>query len=342
MAIQTVTGVISENALGVTLAHDHTLIDLRALVEEPSANKDVFYQKLALSNRYHVYNDPYTILDNAVLNDVAVAIKELQLYKEAGGNSLIDVTLDEIGRDPLKLKEISEKSGINIIMGCGHYIDAALPERVRSATVEALAQEMIDDLTIGVCGTDIKAGVIGEIGTSAVITPSEKKVLKAAGIAGATTKKAIHVHTALYQENGFEVIETLTKENVLPEKIAINHIDVKLREEYLLKLLDKGVFVEFDNFGKEFYISKRNGGLLTDRFAYDLERAELIAKLVNKGYLKQILITNDICLKSMLCEYGGNGYAHILKTVKDMLLDSGLTEKQFQTLVVDNVAEFLK
>lgn len=81
---------------------------------------------------------------------------------------------------------------------------------------------------------------------------------------------------------------------------------------------------------------------MSERFAYDLERARLLVKLVEKGYLKQILITNDICLKSMLCAYGGNGYGHILRTVKDMLLDYGLSEKQFKTLIEDNVAEFLK
>lgn len=342
MAIQTVCGEISEKELGSTLAHEHLLIDLRPLVDEPQTGKDVFYQKLSLSNRYRLYNDPYTLYDNAVLDSVDVAIKEMKLFKEAGGESIIDVTLDDIARDPLKLKRISEESGVNIVMGCGHYVNDSLSERVHAATEQELAEEMIKDITVGVRDTGIKAGVIGEIGTSAVIMPTERKMLVAAGIAAAETKKAIHVHTALYQENGFDVIKTLKKQNVAVDKIAIDHIDVKLRENYILKLLDMGAYVEFDNFGKEFYISPRDGGLLTDRFAYDLERAQVIKNLVNKGYLKQILITNDICLKSMLCEYGGNGYGHIFKTVKNMLLDCGLSESQFRTLVVDNVAEFLK
>lgn len=342
MAIQTVTGEIDERELGVTLAHDHVLINLQPVVDEPKTNKDVFYQKLTLSNRYLVYNDPYTLYDNALVDEVDVAIKELKLYKQAGGNSIVDVTLDEIGRDPLKLKYISQQSGVNIVMGCGHYINAALSEKVHNATTEELAEEMISDITVGVRGTGIKTGVIGEIGTSADITPTERKVLVAAGIASAETNKAVQVHTALFRENGFEVVDILKKQNVKPSKISINHVDVKLREDYLLKLLDLGVYVEFDNFGKEFYISPRGGGLLTERFAYDLERAQLLVKLIDKGYLKQLLITNDICLKSMLCEYGGNGYGHILKTVKDMLFDCGLTEQQFQTLVVDNVAEFLR
>jgi phosphotriesterase-related protein len=342
MAIQTVCGEIPVEKLGVTLAHEHLLIDLRALVDEPQTDKDVFYEKLRLDNRYQVYNDPYKIKDNAVIDNFEIAVRELEIFKAAGGDTVVDVTLDEIGRDPMALKALSERTGVQIVMGCGRYIDGALNEKLRSMTEKELAEEMIKDVTVGARGTGVKAGVIGEIGTSAVITPTERKNLTAAGIAAAETGKAIHVHTALYQDNGIEVVETLKKQNVPAEKIAIDHVDVLLREDYLLKLLDMGARVEFDNFGKEFYISPRSGGLLTSRFAYDLERAQLIAKLVKKGYLSQILITNDICLKSMLCAYGGNGYAHTLKTVKDMLLDEGLSEAQFQTLVVDNVAEFLK
>lgn len=260
MAIQTVCGEISEKQLGTTLAHEHILIDLRPVVEEPKTGKDVFYEKLTMGNRYRVYNDPYTLYDNALMDDEEIAIQEMKLYKQAGGNTIVDVTLDEIGRDPWKLQRISKQSGVQIIMGCGHYVDGALPAKVHNATVEELAEEMIKDVNEGVRDTGIKAGVIGEIGTSAVITPTERKMLAAAGIAAAETRKGVHVHTALYQENGFDVIDTLQKQNVSTDKIAINHIDVKLREDYILRLLDMGVYAEFDNFGKEFYISRKGNG----------------------------------------------------------------------------------
>jgi phosphotriesterase-related protein len=157
MAIQTVCGEISEKELGATLPHEHLLIDLRSLVDEPKTGKDIFYQKLSLNNRYRVYNDPYTLYDNAVIDELEVAVQEMKLYKEAGGNSVVDVTLDEIGRDPLKLKYISEQSGVNIVMGCGHYTNASLPASVHNATEKELAKEIINDVTVGVRGTGIKA-----------------------------------------------------------------------------------------------------------------------------------------------------------------------------------------
>ncbi len=341
MAIQTVCGEIKKEELGITLPHEHILWDLRPVMTEPESGLDVYYDKLRMDNRYQCYGDPYTIQDNAFLDDEEIAIKEVELFKKAGGSTIVDVTLDDIARNPLALRRISQKTGVNIVMGSGHYIGASHSKDVETKSERELADEIVRDITVGACGTDVKAGIIGEIGTSANISPNEWKCLRAAGIASRETGKKIHVHTALYQSNGIAVLDELKKLGVSGEMVAIDHIDVWLREDYLYALMDKGAYVEFDNFGKEFYISPRSGGLLTGRFAYDLERAQMIAKLVKRGYLKQILITNDICLKTMFTTWGGNGYAHVLKTVKDMLLDEGLSEEQYKILTVDNCADLL-
>ena len=194
---------------------------------------------------------------------------------------------------------------------------------------------MRKDILEGIGETDIKAGIIGEIGTSAQMSEDEKKVLKAAGIVSSETKKAVHVHTDLYTENGFEVIDILTNEGADPKKICIDHIDVLLRPDYIRALLDRGVYVEFDNFGKEFYVNEER------RFAYDLERIKLLKTLIDEGYEKQILVCNDICLKTMWRKFGGTGYAHILNTVKLMALENGITESQYMSLLTENVKNFI-
>ena len=94
-------------------------------------------------------------------------------------------------------------------------------------------------------------------------------------------------------------------------------------------------FSAVDNFGKEFYVNKER------RFAYDLERVKMIKDIVKKGYENQILITNDICLKTMLSTYGGNGYAHVINPVKKMLIEEGESEKTFEKIMTENVAKFL-
>lgn len=338
--ITTVLGEIDKSELGVTSAHEHMLIDMRMLVDEP-ADSEGFYDRLRLDNRYRIYCDPYAVLDNAVLNEKDVAFEELNAFYEAGGRTIVDVTLDEIGREPKFLKGLSQKSKVHIVMGCGHYVDGALPDKVRAASAEELAAEMITDLTVGACGTDIRAGVIGEIGTGKIPTSDEIKNLTAAAIASVETDAAVHVHTSLYEENGIFVTKHLTGLGVKPNKICIDHVDVKLRTDYIKKLLDFGVYVEFDNFGKEFYLSKRTDGLLTERFAYDLERARLIAELCKEGFASRILLSNDICLKSMLRRYGGQGYAHIITTVAVMLKDCGVSKKDLFAMQCVNAGEFM-
>lgn len=63
--------------------------------------------------------------------------------------------------------------------------------------------------------------------------------------------------------------------------------------------MDAGAYIEFDNCGKEYFMPRRDTGLIRGRFAYDYERAQLIAALVERGYKDRILLSNDICLKSM-------------------------------------------
>ena len=333
--IQTVLGKIKKSQLGVCSPHEHIFIDMRHCVDVKGDEPAVFYEKFSTEKRAEIFSDPYAILDNALLDDFDDALKELQYFKQAGGNTIIDCTLDEIGRNPLKLKELSLLSGVNIIVGCGHYYHKAHYPYVKQASIKQLESEMLKDLNEGINDTQIKAGIIGEIGTSATITDDEKKVLTAAGRVSAQTGKAIHVHTDLYTENGFEVIKILTEQGATPQKICIDHVDVLLRPDYVEKLLNLGVFVEFDNFGKEFYISKNR------RFAYDLERIKLLKRLVDHGFGDKILISNDICLKSMWEKYGGLGYSHILRTVKTMALENGITQKQYKSFFTDNVKNFI-
>ena len=333
--VTTVLGEISKNELGVTSSHEHIFIDMRCCVDITGNEPPCFDDKVSMENRAEVFADPYAILDNALLEGVDDAVSEMEYFKLWGGKTIIDCTPDEIGRDPLALKEVSERSGVTIVLGCGHYYHKAHFPYVKDASVATLADEMRKDILVGIGDTDIKAGVIGEIGTSAVMSPDEKKVLHAAGIVGGETGKAIHVHTDLYTENGFEVVDILTSEGAKPEKICIDHVDVLLRPDYIRALLEKGVYVEFDNFGKEFYVSEKR------RFAYDLERIRLLKTLLDEGYGEKILVCNDICLKTMWKKFGGLGYAHILRTVKDMALHNGITGKQYMSLLTDNVKNFI-
>ncbi len=333
--IETALGKMPIEKLGITSAHEHIFIDMRHCVSQSGNEPDEFFQKIDMKNRGLCFSDPYAVLDNALLDGFDDAIFEVEQFKKAGGETIIDCTLDEIGRNPEALKRISQITGVNIILGCGNYYDVAHPDFVKAESDEQLAARMLRDINEGIGESGIKAGIIGEIGTSAILTDNEKKVLRAAGMVGAETGKAVHVHTDLYTENGFEVINILENEGMNPQKICIDHVDVWLRPKYIFELLQRGVFIEFDNFGKEFYLPEGK------RFAYDGERVALLKEIIDKGYASQVLVSNDICLKTMWRTFGGTGYAHILENVPIICREYGI-EAEYNKMLTENVQAFLK
>jgi phosphotriesterase-related protein len=343
MSVMTVTGKVNADSLGWVLPHEHAFIDLRALVPAPLtvSAKVLAQEKLSLANSGALRRNPYAVLDNAVLDDEAVMQEELLEFKKAGGTTLVDLTLREIGRDPMLLARLSRALDIRIVAGCGYYIKATHPSDMDEKTVESIAEEMLTDIRHGIDGTSIKAGVIGEIGTSEIIWPNERKALIAAAAVQKETGLGLHVHTDLWARNGSEAVRILAGNGADPGKICINHIDVDIRLDYLKELLDQGVYIEFDNFGKEFYADRRHRSVLRGLFARDIDRVRAIKALIDCGYGSRLLVSNDVCLKTCLHRYGGWGYDHVIANIVPMMEDEGITPVQIRTLFCDNPAAFL-
>lgn len=343
MAIQTVNGPIPREKLGIALAHEHIFCDLRSLVSDydEMGRRNLFYENITLENYGHVRRNPYAILDNALLNQEAIQEREVRAWLRAGGDSIVDATTRDFGRDPELLRAISRTTGVNIVMGCGRYVDASLSEAEKARAVVQIAEEMLCDLTSGVGESGIRAGVIGEIGTSKSITPAEYCSLEAAAIAQKETGAGMHIHAALFGDEGLKAARFVLGKGVDPHKICIDHVDVALDWTYIQKLLEMGVWIEFDNFGKEFYVDRRCRNLLEGAFASDVERAKAVARVADVGRLGQLLITNDICLKSLTHTYGGWGYDHIVTNIAPMLEDFGLQRQEVDQLLRKNPADFL-
>jgi phosphotriesterase-related protein len=208
-------------------------------------------------------------------------------------------------------------------------------------TVAEIRDEILTDLMVGMDGTRIKAGVIGEIGTTAEILPGEHKTLLAAAEAQRETGVGVIVHTYPWSQCGLTAVSMLTREGVPPHKISINHVDVEIDVDYCKRLCDTGAFIEFDNFGKEYFIDKRDREFAGGVFARDIERVRAIKALVDAGYLSNLLLACDVCLKTLLHRYGGWGYDHVLAHIALMLLDEGLTELQLDVLLRENPRRFL-
>ncbi len=342
--INTVAGAVEIDSLGTVLPHEHLLINLE---NQYPGKKDVFgidcdRDKVSLENLGYLRRDCYLIRDNLILDDDKCAAEELMYFKRAGGGAIVDVTPCGVGRDAEKLLGISRKTGVDIIMGTALYTYDAIPGHLEKMSVEELSDFFVKELTVGVDNTDIKAGVIGEIGTSTVIHPVEERALRAAAIASEKTGAPILVHTYPWGKMGLEALKIIGEYGIDMKRVCICHVDVKFDEDYIKAIMDTGAWVEFDDFGKEFYIVTKPGEFAGGAFASDVERVRMIDKLCRDGYRDRILVSNDICLKMLLHRFGGYGYDHILSNVFPMMLCEGMKDEDAHAIVKKNPIEFLK
>src|SRR6185295_12280238 len=91
-----------------------------------------------------------------------------------------DVTTIGLGPDPEALRDIARATGLSIIAGAGYYREKCLPADVLDKSIEELADELERWVVEGMYGTDVRAGILGELGTMSPIRPFEERQLQAA------------------------------------------------------------------------------------------------------------------------------------------------------------------
>ena len=300
--IRTVRGDLDPADLGVCYPHEHVLC---------SPPPDVGDRDLEMDSE-------------------AAANQELTWFKQAGGCALVDMTPADYGRNAPGMKRVAEVAGIHIIATTGLHKEQFSARIVKDRSVEELADRFARDVTEGVDGTDIKAGVIKAASSLNTITSNEEKVFRAAARAHQRTGAAISTHTEV-GTLGLEQIHMLISEGVKPERIIIGHVDRKLDWDYHLAMWKTGVTLSYDQISKE-------------KYAPDSQRVEYILRAVREGFGKQIVLGGDLGRKSYWPSYGtggGPGLTYILWRFIPWLRSEGLGEEAIQDLLVHNPARVL-
>lgn len=346
--VETVLGVIEADDLGITLPHEHLLIDMSVYFSEPKEArfKRLAHEPVSFENHSWVQHHTYDNLDNLRLLDEEEAIEELLPFKREGGITVVSLSNVGLARDPLGLANISRATGLNVVMGSGYYISQAQDPDYDRKTKEEIAEEIIADIEVGVGDTGVRAGIIGELGCTWPLKESERKVLLAGVIAQKRTGAAINVHQISGgPDDAMEIIKILDDAGADLSRIVIDHIDLTILPlSYRLELAKTGCYLEYDIFGYPTFAPPSPFGssrVIRNR-PCDRERIEQIIELIDAGYLKQILISQDICMKHLMLRYGGHGYAHILRNIVPQMLVRGITREQIHTMLVENPKRILQ
>jgi phosphotriesterase-related protein len=344
--IETAKGPISPEQLGVTLPHEHILIDLSAS-----------HVYRAFDSRSALLDNPVTMRilgelrraftasnDNLKLTDVADAVEELKLFREAGGMSVVDVTpaySKPPPRSPQVIREIAEKTELNIVLGTGWYVQSSHPDSVLEKNSDELCQLMVRDILEGFEGTQIKAGVIGELGCGVPLDYEEEKVLRAAAMAQKETQACIVIHSGTFDPFSRKIVKEaesylniLEAEGADLTKVCVSHMDFTCSDlKYQAQVLDRGVSIVYDTFGCDFY---RDDLWIGAAYPTDTQRIAGIVELCKRGYDKQLMLSQDTCIKMQTVTYGGYGYAHILRHIIPCLTSTGIGSSQIQNMLIAN------
>jgi phosphotriesterase-related protein len=339
---QTVLGLIDPDLLGKTLPHEHLLINLGVAFDEPNeaTQRKMAHEPIRMDNIYWAITHLASSLDNQLLNDEELAVKEAMMFKLAGGDTIVEVSNIGLSRDPMGLARISRATGLNVVMGSGYYIALSHPPELASMTEEEIADEIVKDIIVGVGDTGIRSGIIGEVGCSAPLAEDESKVLRACAAAQRKTGAAINVHPSVGDDLVLEIAQILEDSGADLNRTVISHVDVfAYSSDTLRSLADAGCYLEYDTFGFPSTPLIHAGRYLNN--PSDSQRINYIIQLIEEGYLNQILVSQDHCFKHLLVSYGGYGYAHILRDLVPVMLSKGLSQEQINTIMVDNPKRLL-
>ena len=336
--VQTVLGTIDPGDLGVTLCHEHLLVDVSSFMDPPTDQPDIaFYEApLSLENLGYIRHYHSPNFDNGILDDLDIAIEEAKLYAESGGHSVIDVTSLGIGRNPQGLEHISRGTGLNVIMGASYYVADAHPDDMSDRSEDQIVDEIVRDVTEGVDGTSIKAGVIGEVGCSWPMTENERKVLRASARAQRITGAPLLVHPGRDQHAPLEVIDVVREAGGELGRMTISHIERTMFDHDLIRrAFESGCYLAWDQFGRE--VSLYTPEPRTD-MPNDATKMDYLAWAINEGFGDKVLIAHDICHKERTLRYGGHGLPYILRNIVPRMQKRGISRGAIDMILVDNPA----
>ena len=337
MTVITVDGEIEAGELGPTLSHEHVFIDTSPDYREPpptiaSLIRDLgvdLEAPISLKSLGFLRREPQWSISNQILDSYDDALEELGWARRAGIRSILDFTPNMAGRQPAALRRLSRELGMHIVTGTGYYREAFHPPEAATMTIDDHERRMLEELTVGIDGTGVRAGLIGELGTSGdAIRPIEERVLAAAGRVQRQTNVPVTVHTEGRRDVVLAAIKLLEANGADPGRVHICHVN---GAAWWKDIVDTGASIGHDCFGSTFSIDSETKMNPTDQ-----ERIDDVKEIFDAGLGHRVLISNDICMKMRLHKYGGWGYDHIQTNLLPFFLQAGFSPEDLDTLFVHN------
>lgn len=336
-SINTVLGNVELPISSIIFPHEHIYCDFSRR-EPPSffdkavriLNRWGFRNKLRTIdyNSSQCYSESISASKYRSNNEIIDVLKpKFSDFKSNNIWGIVDLTPIGIGRNVKLIQEISKLFSINIIVSTGFYRDFYIPLRYRNKSVDEFVDIMTKEITKGIGGTNIKAGVIKVATSFDEITDLEKRIILSASIVHKNTGIPIYTHTEA-GTMGEEQINIFKSKKVDLSKVCIGHCGQNMRIDYHIKLARQGVFIGYDNIGWNEYMD--NFILL------------FIKNLIAKGYEKQILLSHDIVgYRGDSSEQSTVKYSYIITDFIPKMKKRGISDDVIDLIIKENPLKFL-
>lgn len=271
--VNTVRGKINVQGLGNILPHEHIVIypldQDKSTYEETYGHFVPIYRELV-----EKYNCRTVVELTPRLETIAAG--QSQLPQRSGNRTNFDL-----------LREISQGSGMNIVLCTGYYLEYSRPDSFKYRAACDIAGEMVDELVKGINGTDIKAGII-KIAINGLDSASDRKLLAAAAIAQKETGVSISTHTCSPSAR-LGALDFLEGAGVDPGRIYLGHADANSEIAEAISLVKRGCSLLYTVWGisDPKLIGWTKGPLPKHHSSY------LVKALIDEGYAGRVLLSVD-------------------------------------------------
>lgn len=341
--VRTVLDDIDPSSMTGTLPHEHIFGDCDMYWypgEDPRADSDR-QATPTVANLWHWMENPVANRGNLHLSDEQDAIDELSVLPDLGVNTVVNLSPIDMGRNVTGLQAASRATGVNIVAGSSYYVAASMSEEVKSLGQDAITQRIVDDITVGMDDTDVRAGIVGEVGLSWPVEPEEERVLAASVAAHIETGAALTIHNPYYVPGVAalrDIAGRIAELGADMNRVVMGHCDGFARDpEFLRVVPDLGCLVELDMFAYP------SGYEPEADFTYpsDETRVNAILGMVEAGLAHRLLISHDVMFKTTLQKFGGHGYGYIHRVILPWLNRKGVSDEDLEQITVRNARELL-
>jgi predicted metal-dependent phosphotriesterase family hydrolase len=330
--VQSVTGPVGPDDLGITLPHEHVFINMSP-TEPRDGYMTVWEERKADIERF-VAAGGRTILDvtNGELSNHAAPVYFDRDPAHAIQNP---VTGSRSVANVAATKAMAQETGVTVILGTGHYFEAYFDvDWFDRTSTEQMARYLIADLEEEIPGTGVRAGFVGEVASDLpYITAREERSFRAAGRAAARTGVMVTTHAPTFPTAETQ-IDILTQEGVDPSRIVIGHTDTVKALQYSIDLLERGVYIEYDCM-----MAVKSGGAIAE---HELgRRIDYLKALVDLGWAERILLSQDVSQRSHQHALGGPGLTFIFEELADAAVAAGIDREVLELMWTENVRRVL-